>query len=648
MDEIEQGYIEDGVNVSFQTDKKAEDNVLALVKRAQELFSSSDSYIDRLKQIDKFYSFREGQTEAGEKAKASGLRNKFQDVNTPVVLEQVEAGVAHQESVFLQGTPLFPVASSREFLDEAMQVEAVLWEEEIKGSWRAHFIKTFRDAYKYNIAAVEVDWKKIPAYGVGTDVAKNLKGGVKTKALWEGNFVTRLNPYTLFYDTSLPPAEVTEFGDYIGYVTPMSFQRFKRFLASLDKGMSQKYGDAFKSTPGAGIYYNSPKDVASRGTADYWDNWLGLTVEAKGKYREYKNDFYVTTLYARICPEALGLGKTSAIQIWKFVVVNNSVVVLAEALDNAHDLFPIVLFQLHEDEFEEETKSTAEYLFGLQSLENALWASVIHARRRSIIDRTIYDPSRIDKSDINSPNPSAAIPVLPNGYGQPVSNAFQPIPFRDDQSGLVMQQVLQLDQYANRITGSNPMKQGQFVKGNKTRFEVQQTLGGSFARDVLLSVQLEARLFTPVKRMLLMNILQYQQADTAYSAAKKKLIQIDPSKLREASLHFKLADGLNPTQNLIDSDVLQTGLQTMMADPRIGSAYEISDLFAYIMQLSGAKINEFKKSPETLRYEQELQAWQQTCITLAKENPDIKPEQFPPQPKAPKAPEEKEGNQNGT
>lgn len=624
---------ENEIRAEFAVPKKLEQGILNLIKGWKEDFYSDSAYFQKLVGIEEAYSAQTEQTEEAKKAAASGQRKRLKDVNTPTVLEQVESGVAHQESVFLQGMPMFPVVADRAHIDAATQVEAVIWEEEQKGGWRKKLIQTFRDAYKHNLFAVELDWKKIPAYGVETDLAVSLTEGVAKENLWEGNCLTRLSLFRTFFDRACAPAEVTEFGDYIGYDTPMTRQRLKRFLVSLDGGMTENYGAAYRSTPSYSRIMTPQLDTGR--TKETWADWYGYDEGIDKKYKEYKNDFIVTTVYARLSPDEFGLRGGTAIRIVKFVVVNDSVLVCAEALSNAHEFFPIILGQLLEDDYEMQTKSLAEYVKPFQELENALWTSVIETRRRAVIDRTVYDPSRISPKDINAENPSAQIPLLPAAYGTQPSAAIQPLPFRDDNSAIIMQEIAALDNYTNRIMGSNPMRQGQFVKGNKTRFEVQQTMGGAYARDILLSVQFESALFTPLKRMLLLNILQYQQSDTAYSAAKKELVQIDPATLRQATLYFKVADGLTPSQNLTDQDMLQVAMQTMLSVPQIGQSYDVGDLFGYIMKLGGAHIQDFKLSPEILAYNQQVEQWKQLVLQMVKENPEITPDKYPPQPVPP-------------
>jgi hypothetical protein len=239
---------------------------------------------------------------------------------------------------------------------------------------------------------------------------------------------------------------------------------------------------------------------------------------------------------------------------------------------------------------------------------------------------------------MNSSNPTAKIPLKPAGYGKPIGDAFFQIPYRDDQSGIVMQELPLLDRMAYTITGQNPARQGQFVKGNKTRHEYADVMGNANGRDQLCAIGLESTYFTPLKEIIKINILQYQGPTTLYSETLKDSVTVDPVALRKAVMKFKVSDGLLPTDKLADADAIQVAMQTIASSPQIGKDYNLAPLFSYFMKLQGAKITEFEKSPEQIAYEQAVTQWQQAMAMIAeamksaKEPIDPKQLQFPPQP----------------
>jgi hypothetical protein len=300
---------------------------------------------------------------------------------------------------------------------------------------------------------------------------------------------------------------------------------------------------------------------------------------------------------------------------------------------------PILFIQPNEDGLGYQTKSQATNVQPIQDITSAMWNSIIAARRRAISDRGIYDPSRISEHHINSANPAAKIPVRPAAYGKPVSEAYYPIPFRDDQSGVLMQETQSLLQMANIITGQNPARQGQFVKGNKTLHEFSTVMSNANGRDQTMSMLLEAQFFTPLKEIIKLNILQYQGGVSLYNRQKEQVVQIDPVTLRKAVLEFKISDGLTPTDKLVNSDTIQVAMQVIGSSPQLAAEYNLGPMFSYFIKTQGGKITEFEKSPEQVAYEQAMMQWQQTIQMIAEslKGQDAATaqklmEQMPPQP----------------
>lgn len=259
----------------------------------------------------------------------------------------------------------------------------------------------------------------------------------------------------------------------------------------------------------------------------------------------------------------------------------------------------------------------------MQDLSSSLAASWLASRRRAISDRGLYDPSRVSSDHINSANPSAKIPVKPAAYGKPLSEAYYPIPFRDDQAQTAMSEMHQVQQFAYQITGQNAAKQGQFVKGNKTLHEYSDVMAHANGGDQRIAMLLEDQVFTPLKEILKLNILQYQGGVSLFSRAKKQIVQIDPVKLRKSVINFKVSDGLVPSDKLIHADTLQVAMQTIGSAPQIGAGYNLAPMFSYLMKTQNADLSPFEKSPEQVAYEQAVQSWQQVAIEGAKSGQDM-------------------------
>lgn len=634
--------------------KKSQDLIISFSQNCYNMLNKQYNLRYQMQKVDRIYQRELDLTE--EQARASqanktGDATRLQNYQVPVVLPQVESAVAYQTAVFLQGTPLFGVVASPAYMDQAIQMESVIDENATRGGWIREFVMMLRDGFKYELAAVEVSWDREVTASYETDITfGNGKVAKPKEVIWEGNKVKRLDLYNTFWDQRVLPADMHKKGEYAGYTEMYTKIALKDFIAKLPDKMVANIKDAFESSYGmtgggfSGIggvqnYFipevNDEALVSRNDRNNFdWTQWSGLETKSGSKIA-YKNVYAVTTLYARIMPIDFELrvpGRNTP-QIWKFIIVNHQVVIYAERQTNAHGYLPILFTQPHEDGLGYQTKSLAQNVTPIQEISSALMNSMMASRRRAISDRGLYDPSRVLGAHINSVNPSAKIPVRPAAYGKPLSEAYYPIPFHDDQSGITMQQIGLLGSYANTISGQNPAKQGQFVKGNKTRHEFDTVMGNANSRDQLTSLVLEAQLFTPLKEILKSNILQYQGGTTVYNRARNEDVTIDPVALRNAMLAFKVSDGLTPSDKLIDADALAVALQQIGTSPQIGAAYNIGPLFSYLMKTQGADLAEFEKQPAQVQYEQAMAQYQQLVMQLIKDKPDIQASQYPAAPK---------------
>lgn len=615
--------------------KESQNQIISYLRSRHSIFESFSNLRAQMERRDLAYQRERDMTTEQLQASVANRRGDFSKIKNfevPVVLPQVESAVTYQSAVFLQGNPLFGVVSSPEFADQALALETLIDDQSTTGGWVREFILAFRKAFKYNWSPIEVSWHKDVQVSVATDYAESPTAKPLTTT-WEGNKLKSLDPYNTFFDTRVPPAEVYRRGEFVGTTEVMSHIELKDFLQKLPERINVT--EAINSTVMLDLYYIPQINQSLLATqliqyAGGWDEWFGLSTEQKRL--AYKSIYQVTTLYARILPAQFGLQvpEKNTPQIWKFVIINGSVVVYAEKLTNAHNWLPILIMQPNEDGLGLQTKGLAENVEVVQDVTSSLMSSVIAARRLSVHGRTLYDATRIKKSAIESTNPY--IPVRGIMNESPISAAVYPFPFRDDQSGIILQESDRFFALANVISGQNPARGGQFVKGNKTKFEYADVMANANGRDQLCSLLIEAQVMTPLKYILKTNILQYQANKVLYNRDQQTTVEIDPIKLRQAVLEFKISDGLTPAEKLASLDVYKVAFQVLGSSPQISSEYNIGPLFSYLMKMQGADLRPFEKPLNQRQYEQAVAQWSQTVQTLLKNNPELTAEQLPPQP----------------
>lgn len=612
---------------AYNPSSDTQEAILAFAKQSYLLLNQQWAIRSQLETIDRNYLRETDQTVEQFKAKAAnryrGDPTKFQNVIVPITMPAVEQAVTYQQSVFLTGNPIFGVVSCPAFEEEALQMDTLMGEHQIHYGWVDQLIQVMRDGFKYNLGAAEVAWDREITYALETDI-KEATGVKQTQVAYAGNRIKRMDMYNTFWDTRCLPEDVAKWGEFFGYTEIMSRIRMKQFIQSLpsqinvtkafESGFSAPIAYGNSDSSGYYIPFLNPEstvDLRQVATTD-WLAWAGINGIPGGI--QYKNMYQVTTLYGRILPsdfKMTGIPAQNTPQIWKFIIVNNQVIVYAERMTNVHNLLPILFYQPVKAGLGYQDKSFAQNIMPFQEIVSALTNSNIAARRRAISDRVLYDPSRISAAAINNDSPTAKIPVRPSAYQDDLSKAVYSFPFRDDQFQVTQAEIQGFLQLANQTTGLNPARQGMFVKGNKTRYEYADVMQNANGRDMTVALSTEASFFTPIKEILKTNILQYQSGVSLFNREQGQVVQIDPVMLRKAVLEFKVSDGLLPSEKLIDADALALGFQTMASNPQIGVGYNLTQMFSYLMSTRGAKLKPFEKSKEQLAYEQALSSWMQ-------------------------------------
>lgn len=630
---------------------KAQDGIINFYKTCAGITAASWNIREQMLDIDKLYMREMDRTMEDAKARLANDRGdptKFQNITVPIVMPAVEAAVTYQTSVFLTGTPLFGVSSSAANADAALQMETILDDQAIRGGWARELQLLFRDGFKYNFGAAEVLWERKKIFSPETDLEFSPKQAKPVEVYWSGNTLKRLDPYNIIFDARYRPTEISARGEFVGYTEMISHVELRQYMLELEFRMNTKQAyESGSGTVGMSFPYDfyipelNPKALLSQQSLASidWATWAGLA-DRKSTI-DYRNTYFRTTFYARIVPADFGISSAAphVPQVWKFIIINNQVLVYAERQTNAHNLLPILFIQPLEDGLGYQTKSLARNSEPFQSVGSALVNSAIAARRRAIADRGLYDPSRVDSKHINNDSANAKIPVKPSAYGKPLAEAYYPIPFRDEQSGQAMSDLQVMIRLNEQVTGQNQAQQGQFVKGNKTLFEYQDIMSNASGRSQAISILLETQFFTPLKELLKLNVLQYQETTEVFNRELEEVIPVDPVALREATLAFKVSDGLLPASKQMNTEAFQSAVQTIAAVPQLAGAYNIGPMFSYLFKSQRADVAQFEKTPQEIQYEQALAQWQQAVEILAMQlvkmdsvTPEQMQELLPPQP----------------
>lgn len=569
----------------------------------------------RWEEMDRAYQREADSTEEQRKARLAnrgGNVNKLQNLTVPMVMESVENSVAFLTNVFLLDYPIYKFGADPEKEDLALQWNTLVGEDQIYYGWTGQLNIAFRNGEKYNFAPIEVEWcrskKFIPKNGKGNN------GVVLEEVIYEGNRIKALDPYNMIYDKRVKIYEVHTKGEFAGYIERMSRIALKIFIHNLGNDRLKNDKLAYESPDWDVSYYVpniNPSVLNKENKQDSFD-WMRWAQDKAQGHIEYKNMYTVVTLYARIMPSEFSVAapKDQTPDIWKLIAVNG-VLVWAAPVPNAHDILPVIIVQPFVDNLDNQTKSSAENQLPFQEMVSALWNAKLQSARRRVTDRMLYNPLLVEPDHINSPNPSAKIPVRPTAYGRKLEEAIYQIPFEDGNSQYFVQEANSIAEWGMRANGQNRVSVGQFQKGNKLQSEFDTVMENSGSRERTKAIMWENYGMHPIKSILKSNYKQFAPAGKKYNRQEQTYVDVDPIALREAVAEFEVGDGLLKIQRLMNTEQMTPLFQTLHTVPGLAQQYETAPMFSYLAKMTGVdKLSKFEKKPEKIQYEQALASWQ--------------------------------------
>lgn len=531
--------------------------------------------------------------------------NVFDDdaVTPPLVVSQVDSYTAYLADVFLSGYPLFPVVSNPSNKVYAEQLETLLDDHASLGGYVRQLLLFIRDGVKYNYSAIEADWDAIEQFSSVEDFESG-SGRKVTRSKKYFTKIKRLNMRNVVRDPDVPIGDISEQGDYAGYIELISKTKLKRLLNKLtDNGDVYNADKAMLAGAGTSTFSNYTDDplisdyVTNIGIGRNGVNWDAYFEPEKVSSRRgtsYGTMYEKFTLYARIMPAEFGITapQKNTPQIWKFIIINGSILISAKRIISAYDYLPILFGQPLEDGLGDQTQSVAEGEIPFQKAASTLFNIRFSSARRAVSDRALYDPSFMNEADVNSKGAAPKIPVRIGALAnKKLSDVYHQLPFDSRGMDNVIADAQTVVAFSKELHGLNNARQGQFQKGNKSVTEWTDTMAASDNRSRLPALCLEHQVFSPLKSILTLNIFQYGEDAAVVSQKTGEVIKIDLAKLRQQVLAFRIADGVTPKSKLASTEAITGILQLISTSPILQQAYGqmLPAMVAHLAQLQGVR-----------------------------------------------------------
>lgn len=538
-----------------------------------------------------------------------GTKHDYQnDHRPPIMLSHLDTAYAFFTDLFANGDPIFQIVGAPEQKDIITQMQLKVDQDVEEYRYQNNIAKAMRDALKYDECSLELDWESrlLPTFGPSDTSGRATVG----KNMYEGNKLKYISPYNTFYDETVEHGRRHVDGTHAGYFEMVSLPVLHREITSMiSVGKSvMNFNDVYEAgiternymmpEIGGKQSQSSPDSNGMRSLFNFGDSANAVDK----KYEQYKESYERTTVYVRFIPFMYGINcpDSTRVQIFKFVVINNNTLILAERITNIQQYFPLLTAQLN-DENIGVSKSMAELLMPTQNLAEELADLKLASLYKANGDKLIYDARIISKADIESRKPDAKIPARPSALGRGLQEAV--FPLRSDATAFNLISAIEstLGQDAANITGQNNASRGQFQKGNKTLREYQDVMTNAEAVKYVKAILLESTFFMPLKSMIRNNILQYTTGGEVN--VRGQTATIDPVALRQAALGFRVADGLKNVERLAKTGALQEAINMLLPQAEVALAQGV-DVFAVLFQylfLQGFNVENYRVAPQNLR-----------------------------------------------
>lgn len=604
--------------VSIKLSSDAQENIIQYIKKKLLNFPR-DELIQRYERYERAYHLHtKNPNQGADEAKDSGYY-RYQDLDLGLVKTVGEADHAFYTSTLLSETPIFPVTSTNENKDAAQMMNAKLEKDERLQLWETNLSECLKDAAKYNLMAAEVTWAKqsLP------HIANGDQGQSETSTVtWQGNKIKHISPYNVAFDTTVPPHLVASEGDWAGYTEYMTQVRLWNHIYSLkqiDPNGVYETDEMWLSSSGnddAEFGPKFPEHVRNDGTSvnngkTNWELEFGLVKQSgREKGRQYRNSYVVWTFYLRIIPSIFGMNvpKADMPQIWKFVIVNGKHMAASFRMDDVHQLLNVVLAQAILDSMGLDTDSSSGSIIPMQDVTKQMLDRAFASLDRAIADRALINEEYVDKRAANSRIPDAKIPLRANSAttlsgANLFDLAYKQIPFDSRHINELFNIISTVMEYSHFSAGINRAQLGHFVKGNKTRREFDAIMSNADSKQFVRALVIAMNFFGPIKQIIKTNILQYQdEREEAFSSSANAEVSVDPITLRNASLEFKLVDGLNPRSSSLSGEFYEFFIRMVQEVPQMQQQYKIADIIAHFVQVAGGiNIKQYEYTQEELR-----------------------------------------------
>lgn len=513
------------------------------------------------------------------------------------------------------------------FQDPLFKYEGV-GPEDIRGAMlmeqviRLHCIKTkvplaihtvLRDSLAYGIGIGVPGWevkygrKKVQSTTISESEAgiiENNDSDFVDSMLFEGNKLSSVSPYMFLPDPSVSAHDIQS-GEFVGW---MVRDNLMNLLSEEGSGHSRlfnvKYLKGLKERRSTLAIDQSDRNLKSRGGGDIRDA-LSET-----------NPVDVIYMYVNLIPADNELGRNEYPEKWLFGLASDEVIVSAERIDYAHNMYPVGVAAPEFDGYSITPLSRLEVLYGLQHTLNWLFNSHIANVRKAINDMLVVDPYLVNINDLKDPKPGKLIRLRRPAWGRGVDKVVQQLAV-NDVTRQNISDTLYVMQYMDKIGGADQSMMGALRQSGPERLtgvEFQGTRTSAVTRLQRIAMIIGMQFMQDIGYMFASHAQQFMSKETYISIIGQNADQLRsifgdrqrvPVSPYDISVDYDVVvkDGSVPGGNF--SSAWIDIFKIIAAQPELYQQFDLTRIFMYIATQLGAKnVEDFRRNVNNMQVNQ--------------------------------------------
>lgn len=589
-----------------------------------------DRHYERYANIDRQYSgflHRDAEDRTRLQQQLNG-KMVLPDINLELAAIQIDEELTYLMSVFAPETNLFNSTGPVKRQHNSQQFAQLLNEDSRRGQYFRHFALGIFAMLKYNLGGYVCEFVKEKGRILQKSNNPASPPEIKDGVVWEGNRIEAFDMYNTLYDPSVHPIDLCKDGNFFALVDVQTEHALMRMEMREEIINTDDVYKRLKDVrPAEFMYYKTKPDINqdfsleggqyASGRIVRTGNWYSRLNEMdKSKFTGNPSvAFERVRFYGWVRPDDFGLPGDEKMAIWCFTVLNDSEIVFARKLNNAHNLLPCVFGAPREDNLGTATKSYAEQLFPLQGFASYLINTHVKAVRKSLYGVTFYDKNFVSFDDQNL-DVAGRVQITPYGQDKDIRKHiwnFNDAPPTDK----TLDQVNGLYNLMQKFLPTDLTQQVANLE-RATIYQAAATVQGTNRRSYKNAMILNSQCFSILKLIMMWNIFQHREPVQMTDKNGQDVI-LNPADFINSKIEYDINDILKGVDKLLVIEGMKELINILIQRPDINQFYDMTALIDYWSSMLGDETDftQFRQNDPIARITAQMTPEQKAMVAQA-------------------------------